>query len=82
VIGQQRVLSELCLASAEVIFIEKLTSHAGAMSRSDDAVIASVTRDDLADVGEAFVRRLQDWRAAAQPDADSPSDGGGSAKSS
>jgi lipoate synthase len=39
--------------------LEKLTTHAGAMSRSDDAVIASVTRDDLADVGGAFVEGLR-----------------------
>lgn len=52
-------LNRLCLASAEAVFIERLTTHAGLLSRSDDAVIASVTRDDLAGVGDALVERLR-----------------------
>jgi hypothetical protein len=52
-------LGQLCLEAAETIFVEQLTANAGAVSRSGDAVIASVTRDDLADVGQMFVRRLR-----------------------
>jgi hypothetical protein len=52
-------LAGLCLEAAEVIFVERLTANAGAMSRSDDAVISSVLRDDLAEVGVRFVEGLR-----------------------
>jgi hypothetical protein len=51
-------LGPLCLGVAEDLFANRLTASAGAMSRSDDAVISSVSRADLADVGGSFLRRL------------------------
>lgn len=59
VIGSRPNLNRLCLAAAETVFVERLTANAGVMSRSDDSVIASITRDDLADVGGPFVERLR-----------------------
>lgn len=57
-LGSQPGLNLLCLETSRVLFIERLTATTGSMSASNDAVIASVGRELLGDVGEALVRSL------------------------
>lgn len=51
-------LGDLCHAAATRTFVDRLAANAGIMARSADAVIASIRRADLADVGDLFLDRL------------------------